>query len=122
MVDVVHADIGGKPTQDMRQVIVRTPAQRRLMKIPPLIMGPEGGFELVLDIKQPDADRGCEKRNRNVHQQEWASTNQPNHYRDKHRGCDIRRHCTGPGLRTAAHQSKRESLPQDEVIRWTNAK
>ena len=72
MMDVVHADISGEPAQDRRQVIVRTPAQRRLVKIPALVMGPEGVFELVLDVEQPDADRSSEERNRKVHKQEWS--------------------------------------------------
>jgi hypothetical protein len=92
MVDVVHADIGGEPAQDRRQVIVRTPAQRRLVKIPALIMGPESVFELMLDVEQPDADRSSEERNRKVHEQEWSNADQPNHRRDENRDCDIRRH------------------------------
>jgi hypothetical protein len=57
MVNVVHSDIGGEPAQNMRQVIVGAPTQRRFVKIPVLITIPEGVFELVLDIEQPDADR-----------------------------------------------------------------
>src|SRR5262249_24013208 len=80
---------------------MRTPAQRRLVKIPTLIIGPERVFELVLDIEQPNAERSSEKRNRKVHQEEWSSTNQPNHRRDEHHDCDIRRHRTQPGRTTA---------------------
>jgi len=62
MMDVVHADIGGEPPQDRRQVVVRAPAQRRLVKIPAAVMGPEGVFELVLNIEKPNADGSSEKR------------------------------------------------------------
>ena len=51
MVDMVHPDIGGKPAQDVRQVIMGAAAQRRLVKIPALVMGPEGVLELVLDVE-----------------------------------------------------------------------
>jgi len=64
MMDVVHPDIGGEPTQDVRQVIMGAAVQRRLVKIPALVMGPEGVLELVLDVEQPDANRTCEKRDR----------------------------------------------------------
>ena len=56
MVDMVHPDIGSEPAQDARQVIMRTAVQRRLMKIPALVTGPEGILELVLDVEQPDAN------------------------------------------------------------------
>ena len=72
MVDVVDADIGGEPAQHARQVVMRAAVQRRLVKIPVLVAIPECVFELMLDIEQPDADRGREKRNRQMHQQERA--------------------------------------------------
>ena len=72
MVDMVHPDIGGKPAQDVRQVIMGAAAQRRLVKIPALVMGPESVLELVLDVKQPNANRTCEKRDRQLHKQEWT--------------------------------------------------
>src|SRR6478609_2620428 len=56
MVDVVDADIGGKPSQDARQVIVRAALQSGLMKAPAFVMGPERILELVLDIEQPHTD------------------------------------------------------------------
>lgn len=64
MVDVVHPDIGGEPAQDARQIIVRTAVQCRLLGGPVVVVLPECILELVLDIEQPDAERRCEKRNR----------------------------------------------------------
>ena len=61
MVDMVHPDIGGEPTQDVRQVIMGAAVQRRLVKIPARVLGPEGILELVLDVEQPDSNRICEK-------------------------------------------------------------
>jgi hypothetical protein len=70
MMDVVHADIGGEPAQDDWQVIMRTAMQPGFVKIPALVMSLERMLELVLDIEQPDADRGGEKRDRQLHEQE----------------------------------------------------
>ena len=66
MVDMVRPDIGGEPAQDARQVIVGAAVQRRLVKIPALVTGPEGILELVLNVEQPDANRTCEKRDRRL--------------------------------------------------------
>jgi hypothetical protein len=54
MVDMMHPDIGGEPAQDARQIVMRAAVQRRLVKIPALVMGPERILELVLDVEQPD--------------------------------------------------------------------
>ena len=72
MVHMVHPDIGSEPAQDARQVVMRAAVQGRLMKIPALVTGPEGILELVLDIEQPDANGAREKRDRQLHQQEWS--------------------------------------------------
>jgi hypothetical protein len=48
---MVHPDIGGEPTQDVRQVIMGAAVQRRLVKIPALVMSLEGVLELVLDVE-----------------------------------------------------------------------
>ena len=64
MMDVVHGDMGGKSAQDDWQFIMRTAMQSGFVEIPALIMGPERVFKLMLDIEQPDTDRGGEKRDR----------------------------------------------------------
>ncbi len=69
---MVHPDIGGEPTQDVRQVIMGAAVQGRLVKTPALVTGPEGVLELVLDVEQPDANRTCEKRDRQLHKQKWT--------------------------------------------------
>jgi len=69
MMDVVHADIGGKPAQANWQIIIRTAVQPGFVKIPTLVMGPEQILELGLDVEQPDSDRGGEKRDRQLHEQ-----------------------------------------------------
>lgn len=40
VMDVVHADVGRKPAQNTRQVVVRTALQRSIVKAPGLISGP----------------------------------------------------------------------------------
>ena len=64
MMDVVHANVSCKPTQDVGQVIMRAASQRGFVKFPALLMGPECILKLVLDIEQPDTDRGGKKRDR----------------------------------------------------------
>ena len=60
MMDVVRADIGGEPSQDVRQVIVGAAVKRRLVQVPGSVMSPNRILELVLDIEQPDPDRARE--------------------------------------------------------------
>src|SRR5580700_10306297 len=76
MMDVVHADIGGEPPQDGRQLIVGAAVQSRFVQIPGSLMGPSCVLELVLDIKQPDPDRGGEQRYWKMHEQERADAHQ----------------------------------------------
>src|SRR5437868_754903 len=45
--------------------------KRSLVKIPDLVMGPGGVFELVLDKEQPHTDRCRQNRDRKVNDEEW---------------------------------------------------
>ena len=92
MMDVMHADIGGKPAQDNWQIIMRTAMQPSFLKIPAIVVDPECILKLVLDIEQPDTNRGSEKRDRQLHKQEWADADQPDHGRYQDCDCNIRRH------------------------------
>jgi len=91
--DVVDADVRREPAQNTG-VIVGTAMQRSFVKAPGLVMGPGGVLELVLDIEQPDADRRRQNHDRQVHQQEWRITDQPDHRGDKNRDGGVRAHCT----------------------------
>ncbi len=64
--------------------------QPGFVKIPALVMGPERILELVLDIEQPDADRGGDKRDRQLNKQDWTKADQPDHGRDQNCNCNIR--------------------------------
>jgi hypothetical protein len=44
--DVVNANVGRKPAQNTRQVIVGTAMQRSFVKYPSLVIGPGGVLEL----------------------------------------------------------------------------
>jgi len=68
VMDVVDTDVRREPAQDARQVIVGTAMQRSFVKTPGLVMGPGGVLELVLDIEQPNTDRGRQRRDRQMHQ------------------------------------------------------
>src|SRR4051812_34767545 len=81
MMDMVHSDIGAEPAQDARQVIMRAAVQPGVVTIPTLVTSPKGVLELMLDIEQPDANRSGKKRDRQLHQQEWTGTEQPDHAR-----------------------------------------
>ena len=67
--DVVHADIGGKPAQDARQVVMRAAEERRRVQVPGPILGPERVLELMLDVEQPDPDGSSKQCDWEVHQQ-----------------------------------------------------
>jgi len=64
MMDVVNADIGGEPAQGARQGVVRAALKRHLVQVPGSVVGPYGILKLVLDLEQPDTDRGREQHDR----------------------------------------------------------
>jgi len=64
MMDVMNANIGGKPAHDARQIIMRATVKRSLVQAPDAITIPGGVLELVLDIEQPDSDRSREQHHR----------------------------------------------------------
>ena len=71
VVDVVHADIGRKPAQDVRQLVMRAAMKCRPVQIPCPAFVPERVLELVLDVEQPDASTSAgqtlsRQRNRDV--------------------------------------------------------
>jgi len=55
VVDVVKADVAGKPLEDFRQFIERAALERGSAVIPISAAFPVDVFELVLDVKQPNA-------------------------------------------------------------------
>src|SRR5262245_18144949 len=118
MMDVVHADIGCKPAQQHGQVVVRAAVKSRLLERPGRTSGPISVFELMLDVKQPNADRGCQQRYRQLHEQKRAHADQPHHRRDNKCDRRIGRHDTEPGSPVAAQPVERKAVPQHEEIGW----
>ena len=64
MMDVMNANIGGKPAHDARQIEIRAAMKRRLVQAPDAITIPGGVLELVLDLEQPDSDRSRQQHDR----------------------------------------------------------
>ena len=57
MVQVVNADVGGQPLQEFRQRVIRASLHAGLEIVPLLVLLPVGFLELVLNIKEPHANR-----------------------------------------------------------------
>jgi len=112
--DVVNADVRREPAQDARQVIVGAAMQRGFVKTPGLFTGPGRVFELMLNIEQPDADRRRQNHDRQVHQQEWPDSDQPDHPGDQNRDGGVRTHRTQPWRPAVTHHPYRQPMPQDE--------
>ena len=117
---MVHADIRGEPAQHGRQVVVRTAMQRGFLHAPLPILVPRRLFELVLHVKQPDADRCGHQHDRQMHQQERADPDQPHQQRHDRRNGEVGRHDADPRPPAGAHQPDRQPVPQHEQIGRTD--
>lgn len=58
VVDVVHRYVCGEPVQGTRQEIMQAAMERSVVKLPVGVVIPTRLFELVLEVEQPDPDRG----------------------------------------------------------------
>ena len=77
-------------------------------------------FKLMLDVEQPDADRGREQHDRQMHQQERPTPiSQIIVATIADRG--IGRHRAEPRLPSATHQADRQPVLHDEQIGRTYA-
>src|SRR5258708_35354848 len=114
MMDVVNADIGSEPAQRARQGIMGAAVKRRLLQVPCSVAAPYGVLELVLDIEQPDTNRGREHYDWQMHQQERTDADQPYHGGDDSRDASIGRHRAQPGLPAAAHEADRQAMPHEK--------
>src|ERR1700730_1504556 len=121
MMDVVDADICGEPAQDTGQGIGRAATKRRHVQVPVPLMRPNGILELVLDIEQPDPDRGRKQHDWHMHEQKRPGADQPYHCGDESRDGGVGSHCTQPELPIAAHETDWQAVPHNEQIRWTEA-
>src|SRR5579862_2847750 len=121
VMDMVHADVGCKPAQNSRKVVVRAAIQGRLFKAPATLMRPERHLELVLHVEQPYTDRSREQHDWQMYQEEGPHADEPDQSGDNRSDCDIGRHRTEPRLPTVTKQADRKPVLQDEQIGRTYA-
>jgi len=116
MVDMMKANIGSEPAQDDRKIVMRTAVKGSLMYVPSLSASPKRVLELVLNIEQPDPERSADQRDRQMHEQEWTYTHDPDRNSCYQQNGEVRRHRAQPGLPTAAHQSDRQAVLQEKEV------
>ena len=86
------------------------------MQVPVPVARPARLLELVLDVEHPDADRGGEQHDRQMHQQERLDADQPDQQGDdRARSPDWSPWCW-PTAASRAHQADRQAMLQDEEI------
>src|SRR5271157_2004381 len=100
MMHVMNADICGEPSQNERQIVMRTSAQCRFVDVPRSAVCPKSLFELMLDVEQPDAGGRGEADNRQLDEQECFQTDKPDDRRDHDCDGEIRCHRREPRLPT----------------------
>src|SRR3982750_4085008 len=117
MVHMMNTDVRAEPAQQGWQIVIRASVQRGVLLDPSSIAFPERVLELVLDIEQPDPDRGGKQHDRKMHDEEGLDaekTEEPP--RDEcNRG--VGRHGTEPRLPSGAEQANRKPLLQDKEER-----
>ena len=114
---VVHADVGRKPAQEGRQIVMRAAMQCGVLGIPFAVARPDRVLELVLHVEQPDADRCGHQQRGQVHQQESLDADQPDQPAGHQRDGEVGRHCADPRApAVAAHQPDRQAMLQQEEI------
>src|SRR5580704_5529686 len=116
MMNVVSPDIRGEPAQNTREVIIGTTVKRRLVQIPSPFVKPCSILELMLHIEQPDPDRGREEHDWQMHEQEWADPDQPNHDGDENRDGGVGCHGAEPWPPTTAHAADWQPMLHNKQI------
>src|SRR5262245_2487360 len=118
---MMHPDIGGEPVQNRWQVVMRAAMKGGIMMVPSRCFGPPCLLELMLHVKQPNAD-GCRKQcDRPVHKKKRPNTHKPYHHHDYQRDGCVGRHSTKPGA-PIGHQPDWHPVLHDEKISWTQTK
>ena len=79
---MVDADIPCRPTQQDGKIVVRAAVQRGVLEIPAAILGPVRFRELMLNVEQPHAYRGCHQGDWRLHHEKGADPHQPQQARD----------------------------------------
>lgn len=76
MVEMVKADIAGKPLEDFRQIIIGAAEHGGTVEIPILTVIPSGIIELMLDKEHPAANPGRDADHRQIGQQKGFKADQ----------------------------------------------
>lgn len=114
---MVHADIGGEPAQQSRQIVMRAAVQGGVVEVPRLVVVPGGAFELVLHVEQPDADRGGQHDDRQMHQQEGLEPDGPDQRAGDRSGRQVGRHSARPRLPAVAPHAHGHAMQHDKLDR-----
>ena len=77
VVDVMESDAARKPLHDLWQFIKRTAFQTCFDEVPILGSLPVNSLKLMLDIKHPYTDRGCDPDHRQLNKKVIFETNCP---------------------------------------------
>ena len=116
MMNVMHTDIGREPAQDMRQIVMRAAVQRRLVQVPGGGLDPKRILELMLNVEEPNADRGRKQHDGHVHEQEGGDTGDEHRPHDSKRDGHVGCHGAQPRLPAFAGDADRQSVLQNEKI------
>jgi len=92
------------------------------MEVPLAVMSPKRVLELMLDIKEPDGDRGAHDHHGSLHEKEGADSHKPDKQRDDAGDCCVCPHCAYPGLPARAHHAERKAIMQHEEVSRNQSK
>ena len=92
------------------------------MEAPVPMTRPKRILELMLDIEEPNGDRGADRHHRAMHKKERPDAYEPDHESDNPRYRRVRSHRAEPGLQPGAHETHRNAIVQHEQISRDRAK
>src|SRR6516165_10319666 len=105
VVHMMHTDIGREPAQNARQLIMGATMKRCLVQVPARSVSPKRLLELMLNVEEPNANGRRQKRNRQMHKQEWLHAHEPHHRKDDQSDGCVGYHRAEPRPQAAPHQS-----------------
>ena len=82
VMDVMKTDVAREPLQEKRQLVKGTALQARLYKFPAFVPIPVGRVEIVLDVKEPDPNRGADYQDWQLYHEIRFPPDQPAHQGD----------------------------------------
>ena len=67
--NVMQTNVAREPSEDLRQLEIRTTLQRHSQRVPKFMAGPIHTFKLMLNIKQPQAKGAGDQNYRQLDQE-----------------------------------------------------